>query len=273
MSKLITKDNLKIYYKIRNKSKLSEKTPIVFVHGWVVNWSCFKDEIKYFVRKKYPIIYLDLRGHGRSSKPNNIDSYHLDLMVEDINQILKKEGIKKIILIGHSMGGMISALFSVKYPNKLKKLILINSYYRNPLYSKKILFFNSHRRFARLIYEYVLTYTSIQQEFKRVKIDFSKMKSKSDFYIALMEIKNPLRLSFLTLGAMFKYNVTKELKKIKVPTLIIASKDDQFFSVKDEKNFSKIIQKSKLIIDEGTHSIIMKKPILISHQIRDFIEK
>ena len=271
---IIAKDNTRIYYNYFHR--YSKKPVLVFLHGWGVNWTCFKDEIKFFKDSGYPVLYMDLRGHGRSDKPNHVNSYSLELMEEDLNFILKKHDIRRIHLVGHSMGGMIALMFAIKHPTKLKRLVLIDTTYRNPLFSPKVAYLAELRTFAKIFVSFILRHSELRKKhFGHIKeIDFSKMKSRTDTYIALKAfINTPLYSVFATLQAMFRFDVTKKLKSIKDPALVIASEQDQFFTTKIEKMLAGKIERSKLQFKTGTHSIIIKKPKLIAGEIYRFISK
>ncbi|MFA4819681.1 MAG: alpha/beta hydrolase [Candidatus Aenigmatarchaeota archaeon] len=274
MPYLKSADDYKIYY---NYVKGDPKNPtIFFVHGWLVNWTCFKEEIRYFRSNGYPVLYMDMRGHGKSDKPDKLESYSLDLIVKDLDAILNREKIRHVVLVGHSMGGMVVLLFCIRHQDKIKKLIIIDSSYKNPLFSPKITYFSSHKKFANLLCSFIIKHTKIKNtHFSHVKdMDFSKMKSYSDQRIALSSLINtPMHSCFCALKKMFDFNVEKDLGKIKKPVLIIASRDDQLFALQLEKAFSRKIKSSRLKVEEGTHSIIIKEPGEISREIRNFLEK
>ena len=128
MTFLKTKDGFKIYYEFLKRD--DNKPVLVFIHGWMMNWTCFKKEIEHFKRKGYSVLYLDLRGHGKSDKPELKKDYSLHKMQNDLFKIIKKEKIKEIILIGYSMGGMVAQLFTLEHNKLIKKLILLNSSYK-----------------------------------------------------------------------------------------------------------------------------------------------
>ncbi|MBN2053242.1 alpha/beta hydrolase [Candidatus Woesearchaeota archaeon] len=275
MPKLLTEDDVHIYYRFLNKSQHPKKPVLIFIHGWVMNWTCFKNEIIFFKRKKYPVLYLDLRGHGKSDKPDRIDKYDFNLMAGDLKQVLDKEQVHKCILIGHSMGGMISLLFALNNPDYVSRLILIDSSCENPLFSPKIKYFHKHKKFAKLLADFIIEHTAVKKHFRRIKeLDVSKLKSKSDIMIFLEGfIHTPLHSCFAVLEEMFHYDLREKLPKLKVPTLIIASQDDQFFTMRMAKYLKNRIADSKILVDQGTHSVIIKKPEEIAIQIYGFINE
>lgn len=100
-----------------------KKPVLIFIHGYAINSSVWNSQIEFFKNNKR--IILELRGYGKSldDAPDKLKSY-----CEDILDIMKKEKIKNAILIGHSLGCTISLLFWRLFPEKIRKLILINPY-------------------------------------------------------------------------------------------------------------------------------------------------
>lgn len=274
MPKLLTADNIHIYYQLINKGHYPEKPVLVFLHGWLNNWTIFKREINFFKRKSYPVLYLDLRGHGNSDKPDELKDYDLKYMVEDLNQILEKEEISSIILVGYSMGGMVASLFALKHKEKVSKLVLVNSYYKNPLFSPNIKHFDKNKKFARLLSDFMNSHEKFRWKAKRQPktFDITKLKSKRDIIIFMHYMHNtPLPVFFATAEAMFNYDIRKEMNALTMPVLIIASNKDQFFPMSEEKFMAKNIPRSKISITEGTHTAVIKKPNEIAEKIHEFI--
>jgi len=270
MSYLKTKDGLKIYY---NHIKSDNKLPtLVFIHGWLVNWSCFKDEIRYFRKKGYPILYLDLRGHGKSSKPNGEKFYSIETMAEDVKQILAREKVRKVIPVGYSMGGMVALMFNIRYPSLVHKTVLVDTSYRNHLFFSPVGFFKRHKTFVKKLSSFLLKLIGKHDVSKQINIDYSKMKNVNDLRIFLKSVSSlPYTVSLAVLNNIFDYDVKDSLSNIKNDVLVITSKDDQFFDRSVGKKFSKKLKKAKVISMRGTHSVIVKKSSLISKVMDDFL--
>ncbi|MCC5944904.1 MAG: alpha/beta hydrolase [Bernardetiaceae bacterium] len=99
---------------------------LLFVHGLggsAAHWQRNLDELAAHNR----CIVIDLPGYGDSEAPQkqNIKAEDLiDFFAESIGQLAEKLNLNAFVLIGHSMGGLISANFTLKYPQKVQKLIL-----------------------------------------------------------------------------------------------------------------------------------------------------
>ncbi|RME55452.1 alpha/beta hydrolase, partial [Candidatus Woesearchaeota archaeon] len=258
---------LKIYYNYLNKG--SKKPTLVFIHGWMVNWTCFKDEINHFKKLGFPIIYMDLRGHGKSSKPTNKKYYSINLMAKDIKRILSHHNIRKPILIGHSMGGMVALYYNVKY--KVKKSIVINSVYRNPLIFSRSKYLRKKRRVLKKIISSLLMFVQGKKIKDKKFLDYSKFKKDSDKKIFIKSLLNtPLVISLSTLYAMYNYDVKDKIPFITNDILIITSRRDQFFTKHLSRDFSRVLPNAKIITKNATHGIL-KNSAKILKEIEEFV--
>ena len=103
-----------------------EGFPIVFVHGYTGNsrnWALTVPAL----REEFRTISVDLRGHGLSARPDNEDEYALAMMASDVYELLKALDIEECVLVGHSMGGMISQLLVIEHPEVLRALVLVDT--------------------------------------------------------------------------------------------------------------------------------------------------
>lgn len=79
-------------------------TTLLFVHGWCINQSYWKDQVDYF-DDHYKVVTLDLPGHGLSGK--NREEWTIEAFGDDVVMIIDALELKNVVLIGHSMGGNI----------------------------------------------------------------------------------------------------------------------------------------------------------------------
>jgi pimeloyl-ACP methyl ester carboxylesterase len=80
----------------------------------------------HFLKDDFYCVAIDLRGHGRSSKPYPAD-YSFDAHVADIHCLLAKLKIDKPALVGWSLGGLVSQLYAATYPHQLRQLVLVDT--------------------------------------------------------------------------------------------------------------------------------------------------
>ena len=110
------------YYEV-----IGEGVPIVVVHGGPgLDHSYFLPQMKELA-KNYRLIFYDQRGMGKTSADFDVKRMTMDDLVEDLDGIRQAFGLEKMNLMGHSWGGLVSMFYAIKYPGRLRSLILSNS--------------------------------------------------------------------------------------------------------------------------------------------------
>lgn len=110
---------------MERSGSLENAETIVLVHGFSANkdnWIRFAKALD----KKYNLIIVDLAGHGDSDKALTTD-YNLIAQTERLDAFFSGLNINQFHLVGNSMGGAISLLYSLSHPEKINSLMLMNS--------------------------------------------------------------------------------------------------------------------------------------------------
>lgn len=93
---------------------------LAFVHGWSCDASYWREQVEYF-KENYHMVLIDLAGHGRSGSGRK--NYTTEAFGHDVKAVLDDIGAEKVILIGHSMGALVSAKAARLMPEKAVGLI------------------------------------------------------------------------------------------------------------------------------------------------------
>ncbi len=120
--KQIQSEKGNVHYWIRKNENDSAKC-IVFTHGLTANHIMFDKQVEYF-SSKYTVITWDVPLHGLSRPYNNF-SYKQTAI--ELNQILEKENIYKVILVGMSMGGYPSQMFASMFSRKVEAFVALDT--------------------------------------------------------------------------------------------------------------------------------------------------
>jgi len=99
--------------------------PMIFLHNGGTSHKIWDAQVKHFAAR-YHVYALDHLGFGNSDKPD-ID-YPLELHIGQLEAFVKHIGAKRVILVGHCMGGAMAVNYSARHPEKVSKLILSNVY-------------------------------------------------------------------------------------------------------------------------------------------------
>jgi 3-oxoadipate enol-lactonase len=118
--------NIKLFYQVLSEEKAGPT--IIFLHGYGSSYSIFSEQIK-LLKEYFKIVLFDAEGHGSSEKgESEIQDNFTDMILRDLEILLDELTITGDLgIIGHSMLGCGSALkFAMKYPTRMKFLILLN---------------------------------------------------------------------------------------------------------------------------------------------------
>ena len=123
----LTKKKLKHTFYKNTKISYSDTgkgTAIVFLHGFLENstmWNAHVEELA----KKYRVICVDLLGHGDTDCLGYVHT--MEDMADAVHHVLHELKLRKVVLVGHSMGGYVALAFAELYPDMMKGLVLVNS--------------------------------------------------------------------------------------------------------------------------------------------------
>jgi pimeloyl-ACP methyl ester carboxylesterase len=98
---------------------------IVLLHGKNFNGAYWRTTIERLSKEGFRVIVPDQVGFGKSSKPQNFN-YTFQQLSINTKELLDHIGVRKAIVLGHSMGGMLATRFALMYPETVEKLILEN---------------------------------------------------------------------------------------------------------------------------------------------------
>jgi pimeloyl-ACP methyl ester carboxylesterase len=96
---------------------------IVCIHGLTANHTCWAS-VADVLSPAHRLIAYDLRGRGESDKPDK--GYSLAVHGDDLEGLLDHFGLKKAVLIGHSLGAHIAVRFAATRPQRVAKLVLVD---------------------------------------------------------------------------------------------------------------------------------------------------
>ena len=108
--------DINLYYQEKGEGE-----PLLLLHGNGEDGTYFVNQMAYF-SDKYRVIAVDTRGHGKS--PRGTAPFTMEQFAADLHKLMDKLQIQKAIILGFSDGANIAMKFALKYPNRVKALIL-----------------------------------------------------------------------------------------------------------------------------------------------------
>lgn len=234
---------------------------VLFIHAAFVNHRMFQSQIDYF-RDKYNVLTLDIIGHGKSTKTHKGDS--IDKMSAWISEILKKEKIEKIHIVGISLGAVLAQDFANHYPEVVQSLACFGGYDINN-FDAKIQKENSAAQTLMML-KAILSVKWFAKSNK--KISAYTLQAQKDFYEMNIQFPKKSFMYLATLGNMI--NVW-QAKPRKYPLLIGCGKYDIPMELSAVKMWKKNEPECGMIIFEGAgHCVNMDTPQKFNATMEEF---
>ncbi len=237
-----------VYFK-----KEGNGSPIILLHGWGVDSSCF-DDLMDSLKEKYQVFAIDLPGFGKSVEPS--DYYVLEDYVGLVEQFVNDKKLANPIILGHSFGGRIAIRYASRH--QVSKLILVDSAGMKPKnYVKvklKIIIYKLKKKWYKLTKNVVKYHALIQKS------------GSIDYQNASIPMKK-------TLSKVVGEYLEKDLKKIKHETLIIWGKNDQETPYRDALKLKRKIKNSGLVSLDGVgHFPFIETKRIFNKIVREYLE-
>ena len=272
MNTITTKDGTQLYYKDWGKGQ-----PIVFSHGWPLSADAFEDQMFFLAERGYRCIAHDRRGHGRSEQTwhgNDLDTY-----ADDLAELVKKLDLKDVIHVGHSTGGGEVARYIGRHGTKrVAKAVLIGAI--TPVMVK-----SASNPAGTPIEEFDKLRAAVQadrsQFWKELSMPFygynrpgAKISEgvRESFWLQGMMCGFPGAYSCIK--AFSETDLTEDLKKFDVQTLVLHGDDDQIVPIADSALLSsKLIKGATLKIIKGApHGMCTTEKDQINAELLSFFK-
>jgi non-heme chloroperoxidase len=229
MATITTRDGTEIFYKDWGSGQ-----PVVFSHGWPLNADAWDDQAMLVADNGYRAIAHDRRGHGRSSQPWT--GHDLDTYADDLAQLLDTLDVRDAVLVGHSTGGgEVTRYLGRHGSDRGAKLVLLGAI--TPLMLKTdtnpqgtpIEAFDAIR--AGVSGDRSQFYQDLSEPFYGANRPGNQVSQgmRDSFWLWSMQVG--LKGAYDCVKAFSETDLTEDLQRIDVPTLIVHGDDDQIVPI------------------------------------------
>lgn len=254
-------------YKLENSpivyyvSGTEHKEWVLFLHAAFVNHNMFRTQIAYF-RDKYNVLTLDVIGHGKSTDTQKCDS--IDKMSAWISEVLKKENIDKVHIVGISLGAVLAQDFANQFPEAVQSLACFGGYDINNFDAKM----QKGNSAAQMLMMLKAVFSTKWFAKSNKKISAYTEQAQNDFYEMNIEFPKKSFLYFASLNTMV--NVRQATPR-NYPLLIGCGEHDIPMELSAVEMWKKNEPECKLVIFQGAgHCVNMDVPQQFNKTLEEF---
>ncbi|MEV6243703.1 alpha/beta hydrolase [Lentzea sp. NPDC051838] len=218
---------------------------LVLVHGHPFDRSMWRPQVEHFSARGWRVIAADLRGYGESTVVPGVTP--LPVFAADIAALLTHLGVERFVLGGLSMGGQIVLEFAREFPDRLRGLILADTFAQGEAEDGRR---KRHEMADRLLREGMAGYAD-EVLWKMV----APHNTEAAAHVAKMMHNAPPQGAAAALrGRANRRDHTETLGMITVPTLVVVGSDDEYTPVEDAEYMHERVPGSTLkVVDGAAH--------------------
>lgn len=284
------------YYKIDgyniNIEALGEGDPIIFIAGGPGNSHDYMQGNFGQYYKTNKVIFIDFLGRGLSDNAKYKSEYTVSNDVEIIEKIRKILDLDKISIVGHSYGTVPAQAYAIKYPEQLKKLVLISGFHSGEMWQANCDSYNHYAKthfpelwekvdslrdlgyvssdsvFSKLYGSFPVKYVYYHNTKLNQKVPKSKFRGmNTDVYYAIIGRD----ADFFVGGSMIDIDFRRELKYITAKTLIIAGRYDGVSTPEYAIQYKRFMPQAKFVIfEQSGHNPYLEEPEKFYNLFEDF---
>lgn len=235
---------------------------ILFLHPAFSDHTCFDNQIDFFT-ENFNVITVDLLGHGLSSVGKSKDE--IDQSAKHINQILIRENIEKVHIVGVSMGSLLAQDFALKFPSKILSVTALGGYDINSIYPE----INKAQR--KEMFSWLFKALFSMDSFRRYAASVSAIKEneQANFY---KSTKGFTHKSFLAMSHLGSIITERENYIRPYPLLILSGEKDSELALQVAfKWHDKESENRFYVIKDAGHCANMDNPTEFNKTVLDFI--
>ncbi len=258
----ITTDQGIVHYEVYGRGR-----PIILLHGWLGSWELWQETMT-FLGQAYRTYALDFWGFGESGKKRQ--SYTVHDFVAMVGQFMEQLGIVRAPLVGHSMGGTVSLMVAIRYPERVSKVIVVGS----PIVGSSLaplLKLAGYRLNAWLIFHMMSAFRAwMRHYYSRVICSDPRFPDMIDRDIS----RTTLESFLLSIASLRHTDLRPLLHQIKVPTLGIYGDKDKVVDPRQWKVLLSGIPHARIVrFEHAGHFPMLEEPITFSRHLQAFLDE
>ena len=258
-------DGTRIHYEVTGRIG---RTPVLMIQGLGASKNAWNLQ-RIAMATRFRIISFDNRGAGRSDKPT--EPFTLEQMADDAIAVLDAAGIETAHIVGASMGGVISQIVAVKYPQRVRSLTLVCTACRNHPWRQELLQSWAKTADEKGMIEVgkeAAQWVMSPRSFRRLVPAFTWMgplaalRPRHSFVSQIQAILNT------------REDLVDQLSTISAPTMVIVGNQDILTPRGDSEEIAERIPNSELVVISGAaHGLMMEHSSTFNKILIEFLQR
>ena len=268
---------------------------IIFLHGFPESHRTWR-EIAPVLAEDYFVVCPDQRGFGASDKPEGVEQYRTDQILEDLLALADALGLGRFTLVGHDWGGAVAWLAALRHPDRIRRLVIVNA--PHPLVFQKSLIDDPHQRAAS---QYISAFRNPGMEHALEAMGLETFYSKTfASHADISKVPDEERAAYLAdwgapgaLTAMLNWYRASEIMVpavgevaaapfwttlpfpvLKVPTLVVWAMRDTALLPVQLGGLYELVEDLKIVqVPDAGHFVPWEKPAPVLRAIGDFMRR
>lgn len=235
--------------------------PLLLLHGVASSlhtWDAWVEQLK----DQYRVIRLDLPGFGMTGPDQSAPDYEADYMVDKLNRFTERLGIQKFFLVGNSLGGYYAWNYAAQHPDKLYKLVLMNS----AGYPQDVPFWIGFASWpvVNWVTPYMMPKPVVNWTLKSAYADPDKISEESFQRYFDLTLRQGNRASYIKHFMSIRekaddQTVADRVKHVMTPTLLMWGEMDEWIPLDVMQKFHRDLPDSEYIVYEGVGHLPMEE--------------
>jgi pimeloyl-ACP methyl ester carboxylesterase len=237
-------------------------TALVFLHGWCGDREYWKHQVRPFAAD-YRVVTLDQAGHGESGKDRKV--WSAAGLAGDVEAVAKSLGLKRVILVGHSMGGPVALLAAKQMPGTVVAVVGVDSLQNaqsqlpEQVKTKFLADFDKNFKGTMRVVVTGMAHEKTDAELK-------------EWLVTRAEAQDP-KMALALMRDLFGLDTVMAFKEAKVPVRCINSAGGyQFFTPTAVETNKKYADFGAVIIEGVGHYPMLEKPVEFNRKLRDLLK-
>lgn len=270
----VDRDGVKLHYEIFGQGEHT----IIFVPTWaLIHSRTYKAQVPYFA-ERFRVITMDPRGNGKSDRPETLEAYAFEHLIEDVRALMDTTNTEKAILFGYSLSSAVSFAVASRIPDRVEAVVSIGAW--TPIAESlnlpsppadEVKDFEKHYDFDfwRADYQHFHRWF-----FDRLHSEHHSTKQKQDAISWASEGEPEMLVATQEARTEFGVPVDEETyKSVACPTLLIHGTGDRITPWQGSERISELTGGELHLIAGAGHAPHGRFPAKVNILVRDFLTK